>query len=227
MPPQRTMKALASTQLFSSVPPDALEGIAATGIERTFKKGQVLFGAGDEGDAMYILLEGAVKGYATAEDGTELIMNIFEAPAVFGEVAVGDGGVRTASIEVVAPARVLILTRAQFYAALGENPELVEAYISRLVALIRTLQDRTEGLVFLDLQGRVAKLLLTLLEARSVDGTSLDLNMTQSELAAMVGGSRPSVNQVLKALEGRGYIALDGKQVVINDADSLRRLSTT
>lgn len=227
MQPQRTQKALASTELFSSMAPDALDGIAATGIERTFKKGQVLFGAGDVGDALYVLIEGAVKGYATAEDGTELIMNIFEAPAVFGEVAVGDGGVRTASIEVVASARVLILTRAQFYAALGENPELVEAYISRLVALIRSLQDRTEGLVFLDLQGRVAKLLLTLLEARSVDGTSLDLNMTQSELAAMVGGSRPSVNQVLKALQGRGYIALDGKQVVINDADSLRRLSTS
>lgn len=226
MPSPGTQKILASTELFSSLPAEALDSIAAQGIERTFKKGQILFSAGDPGDALYVLLEGAVKGYATSEDGTELIMGILEPPAVFGEVAVGDGGVRSAAIEVVAAARVLILTRAQFFAALGENPQLVEAYISRLVALIRTLQDRTESLVFLDLQGRVAKLLLTLMDTRSQDGRSLDLNMTQGELAAMVGGSRPSVNQVLKALEGRGYIALDGKQVVMKDPDSLRRLST-
>jgi CRP-like cAMP-binding protein len=93
--------------------------------------------------------------------------------------------------------------------------------------MIRTLQTKTESLVFLDLQGRVAKLLLELLADRSVDGKSLDLNMTQGELASMVGGSRPSVNQVLKTLESRGYITTDGKQVVINDVDSLRRLSTT
>ena len=226
MPSPGTQKILASTELFSSLSAEALDSIAAQGIERTFKKGQILFGAGDPGDALYVLLEGAVKGYATSEDGTELIMGILEPPAVFGEVAVGDGGVRSAAIEVVAPARVLILTRAQFFAALGENPQLVEAYISRLVALIRSLQDRTESLVFLDLQGRVAKLLLTLLDTRSQDGRSLDLNMTQGELAAMVGGSRPSVNQVLKALEGRGYIALDGRQIVMKDTDSLRRLST-
>ena len=226
MPLARTQKILASTELFSSLPPEALDSIAAQGIERTFKKGQILFGAGDPGEALYVLLEGAVKGYVVSDDGTEMIMGILEPPAVFGEVAVGDGGVRSAAIEVVAPARVLILTRAQFFADLGEHPELVEAYISHLVAMIRTIQDRTEGLVFLDLQGRVAKLLLSLMQSSSENGTSLDLNMTQSELAAMVGGSRPSVNQVLKALEGRGYIALDGKQVVINDTDSLRRLST-
>lgn len=227
MPSPQTLKILASTELFGSLPPESLEAIAAQGIERTYKKGQILFNAGDEGDALYVLIEGAVKGYATSDDGTELIMGILEPPSVFGEIAVGDSGVRSATIEVVAPTRVLVLTRAQFFAALGNHQELVEAYIARLVAMIRNLQDRTESLVFLDLQGRVAKLLMALLEDRSTDGRSLDLNMTQGELAAMVGGSRPSVNQVLKALEGRGYIEVDGKQVVIKDADSLRRLSAT
>jgi CRP/FNR family cyclic AMP-dependent transcriptional regulator len=68
--------------------------------------------------------------------------------------------------------------------------------------------------------------LLSVLEEQSGAGDALDLNMTQSELASMVGGSRPSVNQVLKALEGRGYITLEGKQLVIKDTDSLRRIST-
>ena len=223
----QTQKVLAGTALFGSLPPAALEAVAAQGVERTYRKGQVLFSAGDEGDALYVLLEGAVKGYATSEDGAELILGIIEPPAVFGEVALGDGGVRSASIEVVAPSRVLVISRPQFFAALGEHPQLVESYITCLVAMIRHLQDRTESFVFLDLQGRVAKLLMDLLEERSSDGTTLDLNMTQGELAAMVGGSRPSVNQVLKALEGRGYIALEGKQIVVKDADRLHRLSTS
>ena len=223
----QTLKILASTELFSSLPPESLDAIAAQGIERTYKKGQILFSAGDEGDSLFVVLEGAVKGYATADDGTELIVGIFEPPSIFGEVAVGDGGPRSATIEVVAPTRVFILARSRFLAALGKHRELVEAYIAQLAAMIRSLQTKTESLVFLDLQGRVAKLLLELLADRSADGRSLDLNMTQGELASMVGGSRPSVNQVLKTLEGRGYIAIDGKQVIINDIDSLRRLSTT
>ena len=227
MPSPQTQKVLASTELFGSLSSETLDAIAVQGIERTYKKGQILFTTGDEGDALYVVLEGAVKGYATADDGTELMVGIFEPPSIFGEVAVGDGGPRSATIEVVAPTRVFILPRAQFLAALGEHRELAEAYIAQLTSMIRTLQTKTESLVFLDLQGRVAKLLLELLADRSADGRSLDLNMTQGELASMVGGSRPSVNQVLKTLEGRGYIAIDGKQVVINDVDSLRRLSTT
>ena len=220
-----TRKALAATQLFGALPDAALDSIASQGIERTYKKGQVLMHTGDPGDALYVLVEGAVKGYVISDDGTELIMGIIEAPAVLGEVGVGDGGPRSASIEVVQTSRVLVVTRPQFFAALGAQPALVEAYISMLVAMVRRLQGRTEDLVFLDLQGRVAKLLLSLVAERSEDGTSLDLKMTQGELAAMVGGSRPSVNQVLKALEGRGYIELDGKQVVIRDSAALQRLA--
>ena len=220
-----TRKALAATQLFGALPDDALDAIAAQGIERTYKKGQVLIHAGDPGDALYVLVEGAVKGYVISDDGTELIMGILEAPAVLGEIGVGDGGPRSASIEVVQTSRVLVVTRPQFFVALGEHSELVEAYISMLVAMIRRLQGRTEDLVFLDLQGRVAKLLLSLLEDRSEDGKALDMNMTQGELASMVGGSRPSVNQVLKALESRGYIELAGKQVVIKNSAALHRLA--
>jgi CRP-like cAMP-binding protein len=220
-----TRKALAATQLFSTLPDAALDSIASQGMERTYKKGQVLIHATDPGDALYVIVEGAVKVYVISEDGDELIVGIPEAPVVLGEVAVGDGGPRSATIEAVRTARVLVITRPQFLTALGENPELVESYISMLVGLIRRLQGRTEDLVFLDLQGRVAKLLLTLLEERSEDGTALDLNMTQGELAAMVGGSRPSVNQVLKALEGRGFIDLEGKQIVIKDSAALQRLA--
>lgn len=216
-----TLKALAGTQLFAGLPAEALEKIADQGVERTLKKGQILFSSGDPGDSLYVLVEGGVKGYVSSEDGSELIVGILEAPAVFGEVAVGDGGARSAGIEVIEPSRVLVMSRAQFFAVLGEYPSLVESYIAMLVRMIRRLQERTEGLVFLDLQGRVAKLLLGLMGSDE----AIDLNVTQGDLAAMVGGSRPSVNQVLKAFEGRGYLSIDGKKLAIHDRAALERLS--
>lgn len=222
MASEATRKALAGTDLFAALSDQSLDRIADHGVERTFKKGQILFSAGDAGDALYVLVEGAVKGYVSSEDGSELIVGILEAPAVFGEVAVGDGGMRSAGIEVTKPARALVLSRGQFFAALGEHPPLAEAYICMLVSMVRRLQDRTEGLVFLDLQGRVAKLLLEL------SGTDdwLNLNMTQEELASMVGGSRPSVNQVLKAFESRGYVTVDGKKLRIDERPALERLAS-
>lgn len=218
-----TIKALAGTELFAGLPHDVLGQIAERGIERTYRKGQILFSAGDPGDALFVLLEGSVKGYVTSEDGSELIVGLLEAPAVFGEVAVGDGGPRSAGIEVTAAARALVLTRADLFDVLATHPQVVESYISILIAMIRRLQERTEGLVFLDLQGRVAKLLLDL----SGPDASLDLSMTQSELAAMVGGSRPSVNQVLKAFQARGYLAIQGKTLRIDQRGALERLASS
>ncbi|MEA2517452.1 MAG: hypothetical protein QOG16_1290 [Actinomycetota bacterium] len=216
-----TRKALSGTELFAGLPDDALDRIADHGVERTFKKGQILFSAGDPGDALYVLLEGSVKGFVTSDDGSELIVGLMEAPVVFGEVAVGDGGARSAGIEVTDPARVLVISRPQFFAALGEHTGLVESYIGMLTAMIRRLQERTESLVFLDLQGRVARVLLEMSNGED----ALDLAVTQGDLAAMVGGSRPSVNQVLKAFEGRGYITLQGKRLEIVEREKLGRLS--
>lgn len=217
------IRALAGTGLFAGLSDEALGSIASQGVERTFKKGQILFSAGDLADALFVLIEGSVKGFVTSDDGSELIVSLIDAPAVFGEVAIGDGGPRSAGIEVTRPARVLVIPRAKFFAALESHPELGEAYIRMLVGMIRRLQDRTEGLVFLDLQGRVAKLLLAL--AGTTD--SVDLTMTQGDLAAMVGGSRPSVNQVLKAFEGRGYVVIEGKSLRIVQRHALERLASS
>lgn len=218
-----TVRALAGTELFAGLPEGVLHDIARAGIERTYKKGQILFSAGDTGDSLFVLVEGKVKGYVTSEDGSELIVGVLAAPAVFGEVAVGDGGTRSAGIEVTEPARVLVIDRPQFFGALAEHPPLVESYIAMLVGMIRRLQERTESLVFLDLQGRVAKLLLDL----AGTDESVGMGMTQSEIAAMVGGSRPSVNQVLKAFEARGYVTIEGKTLRIDQRGALERLASS
>ncbi|MDQ3957501.1 MAG: Crp/Fnr family transcriptional regulator [Actinomycetota bacterium] len=218
---------LGRTELFGGLSPDALEKVAAKGMQRTYRKGQILFYAADPGESLYVILEGRVKAFVTSEEGAELNLGIFESPTILGEVALVDGGPRSASAEVVSPAKLLVFTRATFFSMLGEYPSLVEAYLRMLGKMVRRLQDRTEDLVFLDLHGRVAKQLLAFASEAGANETEapLDLKVTQGELAAMVAGSRPTVNQILKTFESRGYLEMDGRQIVIKEAEALRRLA--
>lgn len=222
-----TAEVLGRTELFGGLSPEDLEAIAARGIVRSYPKGQILFYQHDPGESLYVILEGRVKAFVMSEDGAELNLGLFESPSILGEVALVDAGPRSASAEVVAPTQLLVFTRATFFSLLGEHPPLVEAYMRMLGKLIRRLQDRTEDLVFLDLHGRVAKLLLSFAQdaERGPEGTLLDLKVTQGELAAMVAGSRPTVNQILKTFEGRGYLTIAGRQIVVKNEDALRRLA--
>jgi CRP-like cAMP-binding protein len=107
-----------------------------------------------------------------------------------------------------------------------EHPSLSDALLRSLGGIVRRLTEQASDLVFLDLHGRVAKILLALAEERGErhgDEMHLDLHMTQSDLAGMVGGSRQSVNQILRNFERRGYVDFHGRAVVVKRADLLRR----
>jgi len=214
---------LARTDMFGVLEPAALESIAGTGSVRPYRKGQILFATGDPGETLFVVVEGLVKIYLTSEEGDEMNLGLRAHASVFGEVAIADGGPRTAFAEIVEQSRLFVLGRPQFFALLGEYPSLIERYLKVLGDIIRRSTNQAEDLVFMDLQGRVAKLLLKL--ASDAHGGVIDLGVSQQELANMVGGSRPTVNQILKAFEGRGYIALDGRKITVTEASSLERLA--
>ncbi|HEX2294361.1 MAG TPA: Crp/Fnr family transcriptional regulator [Actinomycetota bacterium] len=220
----RVTDVLARTELFSELTPEGLERVAARGVERTFRKRQILLHAGDESRHLYVLLSGSVKLYVDSAAGDQLHLGRVAAPDVLGLVGVADGGPRSASAEVVEPATVLAIARADLLELFGELPALLHAYLRAVGGLLRRLQERTEDLVFLDLHGRVAKLLLALGDAGSANDP-IDLQMTQNEMASMVGGSRPTINQILRTFESRGYISLDSRHLTIRNQAALERLA--
>jgi CRP/FNR family transcriptional regulator, cyclic AMP receptor protein len=217
---------LAATRLFGELDPAALSSLAERAVERTYKKGQLLVYQGDSGDSLFVIIEGLVKVMVTSEEGEEMVLVTLRPSDTFGELSLVDGGPRSASAEAVEPTRVLIITRAILLELLGDHPSLTDSLLRSLGSLARRLTEQAADLVFLDIHGRMAKLLLSMADERGKQtegGVVLDLNLTQADLAAMVGGSRQSVNQTLRSFESRGYLEIEGRSITLRKPDELRR----
>jgi CRP-like cAMP-binding protein len=185
----------------------------------------VIFFEGDAGESMYVVADGAVKVFVVSEEGDEVVLVTVREPDSFGELAVLDGAPRSASAAALEPTTLLVITRTTLLDVMSDHRELGERVLSSVGGLLRRLTEQTADLVFLDLPGRVAKLLARIAADRGKqEGTAVvvDLGVTQTDLARMVGGSRQSVNQALRDLERQGAIEVDGHCVRIHDLDRLR-----
>lgn len=225
MNPDQAASYLKQTRLFGDLDPEALARLADRAIERTYKKGQLIFYQGDPAEALFVVIEGRIKVVVVNEEGDEMLLVTLQPVDVFGEVALIDGEPRSASAETLEPARLLVLTRTTFLEALKESPAMSESLLRSLGAVLRRLTEQAADLVFLDLHGRVAKLLVGLAEKTQEggNGVELDLHLTQSDLASMVGGSRQSVNQILRSFERRGYVEMHGRKLILKAPDQLRK----
>ena len=215
---------LARTELFQAIDEATQRRIAEHVAERVVERGQCVFVQDEPGDRMYVLAEGAVKLYVASRDGGIVELVRHRPPATFGEVALLDGGPRSASAEAVERSTLLVVTRAELVALLHAEDRVADGLLRILGAIVRRTTRQVTDLVFLDLQGRVARQLLVL----AGDGhapASRTRQVTQAELASMVGGARQTVNQALRSLEAQGYIRADGRSFEILDRERLELLA--
>lgn len=226
MDAQRVAEVLADSPLFAGASTDALASIAAEVVPREFGKGVIVVSEGEEAETCYVMVSGSAKVYVSSPHGQELVLATLRPPDAFGVLALLDGGSRSASVEILEPSTLLAFARSTFAALIERDPGVAMPILVSMGRLVRKLTSQAADLVFLDLEGRVAKLLVSMAEqdgpTTSEGPIRLDLGVTQSDLAAMVGGSRQSVNQILHALEGRGFLEIEGQVVTIEDLGALR-----
>jgi CRP/FNR family cyclic AMP-dependent transcriptional regulator len=216
---------LAGAALFANVPRELLERIARTSVERTFRKGQFIFQQGDRGDSCYVIVDGSVKVLTTTADGDEVIHCTLGAGDSFGELSFLDGLDRSAAVETLEDSRLLVL-RPPALDLLLTDPSATRVLLAYQGALIRRLTEQAADLMVLDLPARLAKSLDRLAAAHGVvspEGIRIEPALTQSELAALVGASRPTVNAALSEFTRRGWIRTGGRTLLITDVDALRR----
>jgi CRP/FNR family cyclic AMP-dependent transcriptional regulator len=217
---QHRAAVLARTELFCGIDEATRRRIAKHVAERVVEPGQCVFAQDEPGDRMYVLAEGAVKLFVSSRDGGIVELVRHRPPATFGEVALLDGGPRTASAEAVERSTLLVVTRPELLRLLRTEDQVAEALLRILGTIVRRTTRQVTDLVFLDLRGRVARQLLAL----AGDGNAWT-SVTQAELASMVGGARQTVNQALRSLESGGYIRASGRCFEILDRERLEVLA--
>ena len=149
------------------------------------------------------------------------MLSVVRPPDVLGEVSLLDGSARSASAEAIEDCAALALSRGAFLELVHSNPRILDAVMRSLGALIRRLTEQNADHVFLDLPGRVAKTLVRLAGDTQAPMVTIELN--QSQLAEMAGGSRQSVNQAIGSFASRGWLRTEGRRIVVTDLAALRR----
>jgi CRP/FNR family transcriptional regulator, cyclic AMP receptor protein len=222
-------EALAAVPLFAGLDGAMLDNIGRGMRPRRFRRGEVIFHLGDPGDALFVVVSGAVKITLPSEAGDEAILATLRPGDFFGELALLDGAPRSASAAALEPTETLVLPRDRFRDLVATEPAIRDALLAALARELRRLTLHVEELHFLDIAGRLAARLARLADeqgSRQADGTiRLDAPITQSDLAAMVGCTRQSVNKLLGLFVADGLIQVERDAILISDVDRLRRAS--
>jgi CRP-like cAMP-binding protein len=221
---QRIIDVLRTISLFKVLGEEGIGAAVRAGLSRTYAGGQFICYQGDPGDRLYVVVDGLVKVVFTSERGDEMVLNTMAKGEIFGELALLTESPRSASIVAVESAHVFMLPRARLLGLMRQHPALADELLRMLGQLVQRLTEQIGDLAFLDLAGRLAKRLLQLADKHGqTHGAVLDRGLTQSDLAAMIGASRPAVNRALQALAARGLISLHGHTIELRDVEGLRR----
>jgi CRP-like cAMP-binding protein len=208
-PNERIVETLASTELFRTLAAHDLATCATCFREAQFAKGEILFARGDPGTRLFLVLEGQVRLAIATFEGRELSFEIAGAGDLFGEIAVLDGWPRSAEATALTRTTVYALERNDFHRLRSAHPAISDAVILFLCRRLRDVSDKLETVALYPMDVRLARFLLTALgNRRAPPGrrVPLDLQFSQSELALLLGASRPKINAALGTLESAGAI---------------------
>ncbi len=221
------VEALTKCPLFTHASPDTtLRAVAGALRRRRFRRNEVIFHQGDPGDSLHIVASGAIKIALPSPEGEEAIIATLRVGDFFGELSLLDGAPRSATAVALESSETLVLPRQIFLQLLDGDSALRDALLTGLARELRRLTSHVEELHFLDLAGRLA-MRLTRLAREAVPAASgevrLDWPYTQSDMAAMIGGTRQSVNRLLAELVDDGLLRIEPDHLVITDVTALAR----
>ncbi|MCT1689432.1 MULTISPECIES: Crp/Fnr family transcriptional regulator [Brevibacterium] len=191
---------------------------------RSLRRGTVLFREGDSGNELYIVSTGKLKVGRESPDGRENLLSVVGPGEMIGELTLFDPGSRSTTVTAVSQTELLSLEHNDLMTWLEERPQAAMNLLRALAQRLRRTNDTVGDLVFSDVPGRVAKALLDLAERfgkQGPDGTLVAHDLTQEELAQLVGASRETVNKALADFAARGWLRLEARAVVILDQERL------
>jgi CRP/FNR family cyclic AMP-dependent transcriptional regulator len=219
---------LGRTPLFGSLDEAERRAVADEMREVAFEPSQVIFARGDAGREIYLVVSGRVRLSVLTAEGRELSFAHAEAGAIFGEIAMLDGGPRSADATAVNKVTALSLSKPAFKRLMDTRPLVGEAALRFLCSRLREADQQLEAIALYPIEGRLARFFLAAARQKSPGSeegrVTIELPMSQSELALLIGASRPKVNTALSILETSGALERSGTRVIC-DLEELQAIA--
>jgi CRP/FNR family cyclic AMP-dependent transcriptional regulator len=216
-----TLEVLRKVPLFATMREGDILAFAELVRERSFPKGSVIVFEDDPGDALYLVARGQVKVVLIGEDGREVILSVLGEGNFFGEMSLIDEKPRSATVIAMVDSVVLVLRREDFQARLRTSPEIAIALLRELSRRLRRADEKIGSLVLLDVNGRLADLILRLAEEEG--GDRITKKLTHNVLAQMIGSSRETVSRTMRDFVERDLVQVTRKEITILNRPLLER----
>ena len=217
---------LARHEFFRGLPTPIVQRLASHARPARYPLGRRIFSKGDPGHGLLAVLSGIVKVSVVSDEGREVVLNLIGADEIFGEIALLDGGPRTADATALSDCELLLLDRRDLLPILIEEPSVSIKLLEVVSNRLRQTSQQVEDLSFGLMSARLAKALLRLADLQRVRNAARPrVTITQKELGNAVGLSRERTNWYLRAWQKAGYIVLEKGRGTINDPQRLADLA--
>lgn len=217
---------LKQAPLFRGLDRDATDALSQSMSSIRLSRGAILFHEGDTGNQLYVVVSGKIKLGRTGSTGRENLLEVLGPGQMFGELSVFDPGPRSTTATAVTAAELRCLEHEDLVSWLADYPQVAQGILAQLARRLRHANDVSSDLVFSDVPGRVAKALVDLSRRfgeERAEGMLVHHDLTQEELAQLVGASRETVNKALADFAARGWIRLEPRSVTILDMERVSR----
>ena len=223
--PSDKLAMLRKHPIFCDLESEAFDQLCRYAKHVTLKRGATIFSKGDPGNSLFAVISGTVKISISSPDGRNAILNLIGAGEIFGEIALLDGSARSADAIANTACELFTIDRREFIPFVRSQPALAMKFIELLCARLRWTSDQVEQIILQNLPGRLASALLRLTEKHKLGPQGRTIAITQQEISEMVGMTRESINQQLRAWAARDWVRLEHGAIVVLKAEPLQTLA--
>ncbi len=217
-------KHVSSIPFFEDLPDEQIEDLCMIIADQVFNRGQIVFSEGDDGTGFYVVISGRVKIFKLSPEGKEQILHIFGPGDPFGEAAVFSGQHFPANAEAMEESRIFFFPRESFAKLIEKNPSLALNMLAILSKRLRRFANLIDDLSLKEVPGRLAAHLLYL-SGQTEGSEDLELKITKSQLASLLGTIPETLSRILGKMSKQGVIETDGRRIKILDREALEDLA--
>lgn len=217
----RHVNCIEMVPIFSNLTNEEMLEIAAIAKAQTFKKGELVYMAGEQGGTLYVSHTGRVKIFRLNANGKEQVIRVIEPGEFMGELSLFSSLPMTDNAEALETSTMCLIKGSKLKELMKKYPSIAFKVMEELSRRLEKAEALIETLNLNTVEQRLAQALLTM----SGGEQEVELKMTKGDFASQLGMSQETLSRKLAAFQERGFIAMKGRKIKLRDRKGLEELS--